>query len=141
MLIGGGGVFRAAWYDRNGEGILQRSTFITGPHGATNRISYTIPVGRNAWLDSMQINLRRTTSPITLGDVLSQITYTPNGGAELNLCERTGRFPAVDDKEEFFTTALGLFFTGDILKVITSDVSIGGTVDYNIALRFTLFDA
>lgn len=141
MLIGSPSVARSEWYDRSGEGIIERYMATLGPHVSTNRISYTVPVGKNAWLDSLQINMRRTTLPTTLGNAFAWLAYTPNGDVEWSILERLGRFPAVDDKEEFFTAALGLFFTGDMLKAYTSDDSIVGSVIYDIVMRLTLFDA
>ena len=135
-------IARPAWYDRN---AASRADTYTGqqlaPHALTTRLTYTVPAGKKAIVELLQVKCVRRTAATTVGLVYAYATITPSGGSEKEILDSYLFGNAVGDKDGQALQGTLVLCTGDVINMKTYDGSTGGTVDYFLAYKVTEFDA
>lgn len=135
-------VSRPAFFDRNpGPKTSMYSAGGVAPHASTTRWSYTVPVGRKAWVDSMWIQVDRAAAGTTAGVVAANLNYVPNGGTVGVFGQGWLFNNAVGAVNQVVAEQFGYLGAGDVLSSTTSDGSTGGSIDYTIAAKYTEYDA
>ena len=144
MRVSSLGVARPAYYDRNAT--TSQSTYATvgtgaiGPHANTQRFSYTVPAGKLAYVENMFAWAGRATAPTVTGDIAAfhqfVTTDTTSGVQWYDLINSA----PVGTKTSAILTSSGMLGPGDIARAYTSDASTGGTVNYILNAKYTVFD-
>ena len=133
---------RAEFYDRNPKTITL-SYAVTGvaPHSNTQRATYTVPAGRKARVTTAKLTHLRTTAATTAGIVLAYAQLTPVGASAGILYLTQSLNGAVGAGDELNAQGQAVLLAGDQIALYTADVSTGGTVNYDLYLHLTEFDA
>jgi hypothetical protein len=129
-------------YDRNGT--AKTSTALTGgaaPHAITQRWSYTVPVGRKAFIEAFFALVQRNTAAAPVGAAAVIMQYTPVGGAATRVLDVWVSSNGVGDTALQTPTNFGFMQAGDVLTASDQDSSTGGTVTYVQTAKYTEFDA
>jgi len=135
-------VARPAWYDRNPISRIDHYWGLTvAPHALTTRLTYTVPAGKKAILEALQVRCIRRTAATTVGLVYAVAYITPSGASEKELLDCYLFTNNVGDKDGQALQGTVTLFAGDVLGLKTYDGSTGGTVDYFLAYKLTEFDA
>lgn len=130
-------------YDRTP--VVVPATFAStgvAPHASTTRTTLTVPSSVKQILTALFMLVHRRTAPGAAAAVSVWTSYTPSGGANINLYWSPENFnPAADVLSQVQNLAPQIpLFPGDVIDQRTSDGSTGGTVDYFLTLltlRFT----
>lgn len=133
---------RPSWVDRNPSNQSQRyNTGAIAPHAVTQRWTHTVATGKKERVQHTYMGWRRVTAAAPVGIVTLDVQYTPNGGTVIHLQERRTLLNAVNDLfDESYNAQLDMF-AGDLLEAYTTDLSTGGTTEYNIAAVIVAYDA
>lgn len=134
---------RGEWYDRN---LLATSNYYAAgniaPHVFTRRTQYIVPAGRRAIVQNtvleMDINTVATTPSYremlvyivqSTGSIIVSFAYMTSNSNTVGLIDR-------------IATATHVFLlAGDRVEIWTSDLSTGGSMNYNGSVVITEFDA
>ena len=136
-------IARPAWYDRNPTTLVDSFTGSAAPHAPTTRISYTVPAGKKAIVETLAAKVIRMAAASTPELVTAQFLLTPSGGEERVLL---GAYLTSAQNSPKDSDSLGIgpsltLFPGDYIRGITFDLSTGGLVYYVLILKLTVFDA
>jgi len=135
-------VARAAWYDRTaaskcdyyyGQGV--------SPHAVTTRLTYTVPAGKKAMVEVMQVRVRRASAATTVGLAGAYVMLTPSGGVIKEILDTGINDNTVNARDNNALGGTMVLCTGDQLDLKTYDLSTGGTCDYFVCYKLTEFDA
>lgn len=132
---------RAAYYDRNPLDVVNQYIAAIAPASLTVRWTYTVPAARKAYVESAFNLCIRETVATTAGDAWSEVTVTPNGGANTFLGAAVFNGNVVGNQGQSSLGSVGLLQAGDALIGKTLDNSSGGTVQFAVASKATEFDA
>lgn len=141
MRVGHLNVTRPEWYDRTPSVSLLSFNMSLAPHANTQRLSYTVPSGRKAYLEFLYLSLFRTAAAAPAGVVFLTFDYTPNGGLLTNLAVIDYGGNAVGDRVAEMVGSTFTMLVGDQLALFTSDSGTGGSVIYRLGVKITEFDA
>lgn len=135
-------VARPDWYDRNPVTRFRAWNAVNlAPHTSTQRWTYTVPAGKKAQLELVQVKVMRATAPTTPGYAYANIRFTPSGGSVDTLIQATIRTGTVGDTDQTVLGVCGVLQAGDTIEANSADGSTGGTIDYFATLKITEFDA
>ncbi len=133
---------RPAWYDRDPVNIIDDYDVVGGPHAANERLTYTCPKGRTAFIELIDIEMIRVTVAAPVGDVLTYVTLAP-----VKARYPTGRIATA----RLITNVIGdnvrkqihqiSLFAGDAISTWTVHMGTGGTVRLTGAWKIVEFDA
>lgn len=133
---------RPQFYDRSAAtNVLAFDQGGVAPHGDTIRATYTVPVNKKAWMDTVFMRTERTGAAAPVAVVRVSCRYTPSGGSSVLLAHILHRDNTLAIDRTSSLTAMGYLSTGDTVALHTSDSSTGGANDYTLAAKFTEFDA
>jgi len=140
-ILSGGG--RPAWYDRNPESESDYWVGLDiGPHVLTDRIAYTVPSGKRAMIELLQLTVHRRAAATTAGYVRAiASTYTQIQGTREIVHASIFYSNTVDIRDD---KCFGLGFvlkTGEMISFRTGDGSTGGTCDWVLTYKLTKYDA
>jgi len=137
----GGQIARFPWEGRQAVAVGGKTFSVTaGPHAETSRVSYTVPANKTALLLAASGSVFRASSPTTYGAIHVKVRVD-RGGAVYDYPFVVG----VQGSTLLFTNSrsVGLLvplFTADVLDMVTSDASTGGTVDFWGSVSIIEFD-
>lgn len=134
-------VARPSYYDRNEVPKSFRYIATVAPHTTTVRWTYTVPVGKKAWMDSALAWLGRATAAAPVALAFGWVRYTPSGGSATTMVNTTLATNGVNDNQQSLLSSLGAMVAGDVVEGLTVDTSTGGTVTYDVNLKYAEFDA
>jgi len=141
-MIGHVASSRPDYFDRNPLAKdLGYSAAGIGPHGSTTRATYTVPAGKKAYLEVIAAHIRRQTAAAPVGLVRALFIYTPFGGSSWYPTLITLATNGVSDAAHGELSGLGLLAAGDLIRLLTEDLSTGGTVEYQGIIKAVEFDA
>lgn len=132
---------RTAFYDRNATTILKSVVSSSvGPHGGTNRWTYTVPTGRKASVQGTRNFVQRTAAAAPVGQVQSYFNFLPaaGGAGQLGVIELFTN--TVNDGADQTWSSLGDLLAGDGLTGSDSDASTGGTVTFTQTAKIVEYD-
>jgi len=140
MRVSSYAVARPAYYDRNSASNTQEYVATVAPHAGTNRFSYTVASGKKMQLEFALAAMYRATAAAAVGQY-SAIVFVQVGTNTPRIAYIDSVKNTVDKTEQ--TTSLGsvTIYAGESLSGYTSDGSTGGTVQYVIQAKATLYDA
>jgi len=142
VRVGFPGGPRLEWYDRNpSTQLLWYGGAGIAPHGLIARATYTVPTGKKAFLEYGIVVAIRATAPTTAGRVTTQITITPSGGSAAGFLVIRWTSAVLDYHESMNVGNAGALAAGDMIQVMTADLSTGGTLDYSAGVKLTEFSA
>ena len=131
---------RPAYYDRNAATQTGEYSGFLAPHGFTQRFTYTVPSGRKGRLEYAYVYIQRTAVPSSANLYLAHLQCI-SGGIQL-------RVPLVENNSA--VTGLGIcttfpmdvtVYAGETIAGQTVDFSTGGTVQYVMQYKATIYDA
>lgn len=127
--------------DRNAERVLKSYNELgVSPHTVTERVSYTVPAGRVAEIDVIDICMVRYTLPTTSGRFEVSVNIYPGGGSPVLVARRhTATNTAFEGIMEHLTGPL-LLYEGDIISVSTWDTSTDGSTAITISIYGIEYD-
>ena len=132
------------WYDRNPKPILKRwAGSQLAPHATTVRWTYTVPKGRNAFLEFMMCRVYRYSAADVVGGVNSMIRVTPKDGSAtlLVVASISVGDNVAGDRELIVVGQSMLLFSESKIEGVSFVTGTGGTTDHIIVAKFTEFDA
>jgi hypothetical protein len=133
---------RLAPYDRNAQVImLQYASGPQSPHTETERLVYTVPAGKKAFLDVIYMEVYRRDIPTKNGMAVMYLYFSPNGVDWFRLMGAKVQSSLKNDTSFVRVTNAAMLYPGNKLKVTTADDSEGGNCVFIINLKLTLFDA
>lgn len=142
VQVGFPGGPRLEWYDRNPKRVVDKwFSYSIGPHALTVRWSYTVPTGKNAFIERLISKIYRAEAATSGALVYAHINITPFGEAPATMVWAHTRTNLVGDMDRGAVGHCGVLSAGDEIKASTSDVSTGGSLDYLLACKITEFDA
>lgn len=106
------------------------------PHGETERVRYTVPSNCFAFVQHVWIRVRRATAASTLGWVRARVEVLHDGTSVNYVLDCWHRDNTVDSTA-FTTLATNIWLLpGDAIRIVTSDASTGGTMDYYVYVNY-----
>jgi len=130
------------WYDRN-PSVVHKS--YTGdnvePHSTEQRWTYTVPKGRMAFIEIMDIVVIRREAASSVGLIDAHVCYKPYGGDVAPILVGLLLDNNVGAKVERGVGQALVVLEYDKLEAHTFDESTGGSASYRIVLKVTEFDA
>lgn len=135
---------REDYFDRNATTRVDGGNVESAaPHAQTERFSRTISADRKGFLESGHMVVHRETAATAPGRARARLVVDPVGFTEATFLVATlyDEENAVGDRIERNMGAAGFLGEGDVVRGLTSDTGTGGTVDYVLATKVTLFDA
>lgn len=140
MRVSSFAVARPAYYDRNAASIANIYLQTVAPHASTARWTYTVASGKKLQLENTTIRVIRITAATVAGTYATEVTLTI--GASTYLVTQSYQTSNVANFTDFRTdqTVMTLY-AGEIITGATIDTSTGGTVQYGLWNKGTLYDA
>ena len=140
MRVSSYAVARPAPIDRNpATYVYFYGAAATAPSAQTQQLTYTVPAGKRATVQSAFAYLARVTAATANGR--PNIIVTVNFGAGNQPFIYTGiRANTVGDKDTINITNGGTFVAGSIIRAYDQDDSTGGTTDRNTGFTILEFD-
>jgi len=135
-------VARAAWYDRNPTNYAYAYFGIVAPHGATQRISYTVPSGKKAIVELLETYIKRVTAATAPDTAQAYWQGTLTGAT--NLLQNVELLSIENTPAQGMSKNMGATITvnaGEFLTLYTVDASTGGTIRYGSSIKLSVFDA
>lgn len=131
---------RPQYYDRNATPQHKSYQASVAPHAGVQRWIYTVPTGRSAFVETIYMQIRRTSAPGTAALSAIAVNYTPNGGTKAPITGVTQSSAVLDQTNPGTMTSFGLMSAGDAMNAETVDGSVGGTNEFTVTAKFTEFD-
>lgn len=140
MKLGSLAAGRPAYYDRNAFARTDEYTATVGPHGFTQRFTYTVPSGKKGILEFGYVYIQRVTAPGVAGLYLAHVQCVSSG---IQL-----RTPIIENNSA--VAGLGIqtllpmsltIYAGETIAGQTVDFSTGGTVQFSLQAKSTIYDA
>jgi hypothetical protein len=130
---------RPNYYDRGPTqvGISYGPANAIAPHGSTQRATYTVPTGRKAMVEAINVNIFRDVVATTAGLALAQSTVP--GGGSLDALNVNGN--VVGNGAQKLAGVQMLLNAADNTKIFTQDASTGGSHAYSVTATIAEFDA
>ena len=125
------------WYDRNPKNVTNSYFAINGPGGATSRWSYTVPTRRKAYVESLNLSVRRVTAPTVAAVDQVYIMLNSILLAKAFLISPAG---TTIDNDSWFSGQNVLLQSGDVLEAFTHIQSDANSYAM-INMKATEFDA
>ena len=141
MIVTPGTAFSLPWYDRGMETIAGAYSTLTGPHGTTSRLSYTVPVGKIVRMNHIGIYIFRETPATTPAATTGVIQIIPNGGSLSLLIYNKTLVANAGEKIMGESIPFLIMMGGDFLEFTTTDDSTGGTILYEFAYYGVTYNA
>ena len=133
-------VARPAFYDRNASSAVQSYLQSVSPHGATTRWTNTVASGKKLNVEVTPCRILRGTAATVSGVIAEEITLTSGASALIMLSnyvtDNTVNIPYLKDSSASYT-----MYAGESLASSSYDGSTGGTVQFSLVMKGTLFDA
>ena len=127
---------RPPYYDRNPAGV---SEFYNGvgiaPHAETQRVTYTVPTGKKALLESMFVSVAQETAAT---DDLEALLYVALGSSPWVTALTFNR--ALDTRDNMAIGPAGFLPPGGLIRAFSKDLKTGGTMSHRCGIRITTFD-
>lgn len=133
---------RQSWHDRAPSQKIQKYIAnALAPHSATERWSYTVPAGKKAYVEWMQIAVTTVVVATSGRDVVDNITLTPDGGSAIDVAYLAYFKNGVGDNQQIAVGSSMILLPGDEFASISRDSSTGGTITHVLIAKITEFDA
>lgn len=131
---------RGAYHDRSAVNVTRSYNALNvAPHGLTVRASYTVPAYHIAMIDLVSLATMRNTVATTPAVYQAFLRYTPSAGSPIDMLQCA----TAQNSTNVFTTlnlsGAGVLLPGDVIELLTTDGSTGGTVHYNAILKILQF--
>lgn len=133
------------YYDRNPLSIEKSwgSGGFIAPAGPTTRWNYTVPSGRRAFLEALDVSQEIGTPATTRDQTLTTIGVGPDAITAFGTPIISAQWFGVNVQGAIQTKTIGTSIElqeGDVLVALTSNLSIGGTVAHSAFAKITEFD-
>lgn len=133
--------FQRDWIDRNAIATdLVYQGAVIAPHSATERDTYTVPVGRAALIEFISFYIARFAAAAPVG-LCGGYLRIDRGGGNITIIQTAYSLAAIGDSQSQHTGSQILLLAGDIAKFYTFDLSTGGSNNYDFAACIIEFDA
>lgn len=132
-------IARPAYYDRAPIPIIVQYSGVVAPHAPTTRASYTPPDGFANFLETMYLFERRQTAAAPGSSVVSYVELLPFYGGSGVILQNYFESGLVALQPATMLSNYGYIAYGDTIRLVTFDSSIGGSIQYQLALKGTEF--
>ena len=120
---------------------IDMSFFLSNaPHSPTNRINYTVPVGKKARVSGVALNIARKVVATTAANIWAYCLITPQGGSAVKIHDLSTIINTINDTIHSNVSCDYLLSVGDNISLVTSDVSTGGDVSFTCSASVEEFD-
>lgn len=133
-------IARPQYYDRNAAGVAAAYEAGIGPHGATNRWTYTCPAGKVAYIESLYAYIVRQTAPGLNVYSEAYCVYLPFGGPGYKFFDLVFNDGTPFNSRFVNQTSFGFMKAGDQLFGTSQNSDTGGAVTIGIAFKGTQCD-
>jgi hypothetical protein len=140
MRVSSLGVARPAYYDRNGQSIVNLYYAGAAPHAITTRWTYTVGAGKKLLVESQSTRLVRYVAATAAGQYHAEIGVSSGVSGTLT-CQAHSIDNAITNQYFVAATTQVTIFAGESVSGSTYDTSTGGNVEYYVSFKGTLFDA
>jgi len=130
---------RPAWYDRAPQTVRDAEQFDAGPHIATERMNYTCPSRRQAFIELIDIEMVRLTVAAPVDIAMTYVTLDPRVGTIGSIGRAIMLLNVAGDRVSKQFTQISVF-AGESVHVWTLDGSTGGTIRYSLTMKIVEFD-
>jgi len=130
------------WYNRNPKDIIESwIALLQSPHTIERRWIYTVPAGRNAFVELLETYVSRIEASTDIGPPMVYIQYTKAGNEAKYLlyCECLTKEIGGQNGKTIGKSILML--EGDTIQGVTWDAGTDGKCQYLVAAKITEFDA
>jgi hypothetical protein len=142
MKVSSFAVARPIYYDRNGtSGVKAYQAYGLAPHAEVERWSYTVPVGKKAYVEMFQVGVKRDTVATVVSRYWAEMFFYPSGSGATKILEASLQSNVADTQLNFIVGGSMLMFAGDQLAGWTGDASTGGTITVQVSAKYSQFDA
>lgn len=129
------------WYDRNPITKVDHSLELAvAPHPSTQRILYTVPVGKKAMVNALNVKIERHTAATTASLMDASFGLTLKDGTYQLILQAMIFTNNVGDADRDQCGSF-LLSEGEKLHGITIDLSTDGKGNYFLSYQLTEFDA
>lgn len=132
-------VARPAYFDRDPIPVNPSFYGIIPPHGFTTQATYTPAFGYAAFIEEMVLTVVRTNVAAPAGVVNDWIIFLPFFGGYMYPVFLYDVLATAFDSRQLNVSSFGYMAYGDTLAINTSDVSTGGFMLHNLAVKGTEF--
>jgi len=135
---------RPAFYDRDAvaASIAYSATAVAEHTGGTVRATYTVPAGKQAFIDGAVSWVRRRTTPAAAGLVQGSVgVFTAAGVFVTHLVFNAFVDATVNAARTVHQGSLGIAAPGQLVRITTGDASTTSSVDYEVSVKITEFTA
>ena len=140
MKLGSLASARSAYYDRNATSVFQSYLATVGPHAGTQRWSYTVASGKKLQLEIAGTRIYRITAAAPVSWTQADISIV-SGATTAILSEKyvfdNSLTVVYDDIRAMAVTV----YASESIAANTIDVGTGGSVQYWLSAKGTLYDA
>jgi len=140
---------RPLWYE-NARNPLQVMKYFSAhpnaasaiaPHSSTSRWTYTVPSGKKAYVELVDVLIMRTEAASAADTVWVLVNHTAFTGGVAGLISTEFISNTVGASATKTLSQSVLMLTGDTLTAFTADMSTGGKCVYAVTCKITEFDA
>ena len=142
MKVSSYAVARPVYYDRNSatKGLTYAAAGVA-PHATTTRWAYTVPAGKAAYVETLNMMLTRDNAP-TVQQLAQVIVYILSSDAVTTIALQIREYTLSTYVFIYASQSnIALLKAGDIIYAATNDPSTGGTHIYTADMKLTQFDA
>jgi len=133
---------RLAWYDRNpADQVASNNVLDVAPHVVQVWLSYTVPANKKAMVELLHVKMQRKTAAGVLGSAAVYVRFTKNGGLSQGILYAYLFDNTIGAKDTAVLAGTITMFAGDLLEIVSYDISTTGTIDYFSAYKASEYDA
>ncbi len=140
MKITSYAVGRPNYYDRGATSVINFYYAVAAPHGATTRWSYTVAAGKKLLVEAQFARLARQSAASTAGQYHAEMVVSSGVSniltASIHSIDNTTTLQSVSTPQQQMSV-----YAAEVVSAVTYDTSTGGTVEYYVGHKATLFDA
>lgn len=140
MRVSSFAVARPALYDRNAQSVINFYYAAVGPHAAVSRFSYTVAAGKKLNIEVQFARLSRTVAATVAGQYHAEMSISTGASTILTTSIHTTDNLTTGQVSAFGAPPITVY-ASESASGITYDTSTGGTVEYYVGHKATLFDA
>lgn len=140
MKVSSYAVARPAYFDRNSASVQNAYSGTVAPHGNTERWSRTIAAGKSGFVENTFAMTLRSAVAAPAADTVCfiQCVTSDTTSGVVTFIQHADNTLRVN--RSIVLTTVGLLQAGDIIRAYSYDTSTGGTNDFYLNVKLTLFD-
>ena len=140
MRVSSYAVARPEYYDRGAASVQSAYSGTVAPHGNTERWSRTIAAGKSGYVETSFALTLRITAATVVGDTACFVQIVTSDAVSGVVAYIQHADNTLRTNRNIVLTSVGLLQASDIIRAYSFDTSTGGTNDFYLNAKLTLFD-